>query len=179
MRVLAIDTETTGLIANRLMSRERQPHVIQFSSCLLDLDSAEIFHEYSTYVKPPARDLLSDKILKITGIRWEDLEGAPAFAAVAEKVTSIIESAPVVVAHNLAYDRGVIDVETARLGRSVAWPRGICSVEQTIHLVGRRLDLSELHQFLTGSGHVNAHRADADVSALVRCLVEMRRRDML
>ena len=67
-----------------------------------------------------------------------------------------------------------------RLGRTVRWPEKLyCTVEQTIHLKGARLDLMSLHEELLGAKFDNAHKADADVGALTRCLVEMYKRDMI
>jgi DNA polymerase III epsilon subunit-like protein len=85
-----------------------------------------------------------------------------------------------VAAHNFSFDRDVLDVEASRIKRRIRWPRRtICTVEQTSHLKGIRLDLSSLHEMLTGEKFVDAHRADADTMALARCLIAMRKKDML
>jgi hypothetical protein len=61
----------------------------------------------------------------------------------------------------------------------VKWPRRICTVEQTQHIKGFRLNLSGLHEFLFGEKFSGAHRAKVDVAALVRCSSEMFKREML
>lgn len=105
------------------------------------------------------------------------LAEAPPFSAVAERIFSVVEKYHVVAAHHLSYDREMLDLEARRLGREIKWPRRcICTVEQTVHLRGFYLDLTSLHEHLLGSKFEGAHRAEGDVGALVRCLVEMRRR---
>jgi DNA polymerase-3 subunit alpha len=104
---------------------------------------------------------------------------APPIEVVFPRIKKIIEASPLVIAHNASFDREVVDIEAERLKAIVAWPRVICTVEQSTFLKGYRLSLSELHEFLTGTKFAGAHRAKVDVEALARCVVEMIRRDML
>ena len=180
MIVAAIDTETTGLIESRLMRLELQPHVIQFAGVVVDLDGGKILDELELMIKPPRLDLVTKKITDLTGITREMLAQARPFSAYAEDVYNLIESAPCVAAHNLTFDAAMIDLEGERIGKKVEWPeRRICTVEQSVHLKGYNPDLTTLHQFLLGDKFEMAHTAGADVRALVACLVEMRRREMI
>jgi len=180
MKCLAIDTETTALIDSPLKPEERQPYVTEFCGILVDLSSGAVLEEYSTLVKPLRFDAITDKIVKITRITRDMLSSAPLFVKVADKIKEMIESAEMVAAHNLSFDRRVIDVEFKRINKFVNWPRRlVCTVEQTVHIKGYRLDLSSLHAALLGIDFADAHRADVDTKALVRCLVEMKQRDWL
>lgn len=183
MIVLAIDTETTGLVTAPLMPLDRQPHVIQFSGLLVEIDRTEttILDEFTTFIKPPRKELFSEKISKLTQITWENLENAPPFADVAERIfDDLIYLSPAVAAHNLSFDRMVLDFEAQRLGREIVWPeRMICTVEQTNYVKGFRLDLGGLHEGLHGEKFAGAHQASADVGALVRCLITMHERGMI
>ena len=179
MIVLALDCESTGLMEGRLLKHDRQPHVIQFAATLVNLDTGERIHEYDTFVQPPGKELLSDKVSKITGIVWDDLKNAPFFFDVADRILPLIELSPMAVAHNLSFDRDVLDTEARRLGRSIKWPKMFCTAEATVHLKGFRLDLASLHEHLVGMDLIGGHRADADVAALVRCLIAMRKKDLI
>jgi DNA polymerase III epsilon subunit-like protein len=179
MIVTAIDTETTGFLGNRLMAGDLQPYMIQFCSVKVNLDTEEILDKYVTFIRPPRQDLLTEKIVEITRITWDDIKDTPMFGSVAHEIIGRIEEAETVVAHNLSFDRGVLDVEAARIKRAIKWPNMICSVEQTIYIKGIRLDLSSLHEILLGERFEDAHRADVDTMALVRCLIAMRRQDMI
>jgi DNA polymerase III epsilon subunit-like protein len=84
-----------------------------------------------------------------------------------------------VIAHNLSYDRDMLNIEFQRLGHFIAWPPGLCTVEQSVHYKGYRLNLTGLHEYLFGQPFAGAHRARPDVEALTRCCVEMfKRRDL-
>jgi hypothetical protein len=84
-----------------------------------------------------------------------------------------------VAAHNFVFDRDAIGFEAARIGRRVCWPPAYCSVEQTVHVFGYNADLTKLHEHLLGVRFEGSHTASGDVDALVACLREMRRRDMM
>lgn len=170
------DTETTGLVDNRLRKIERQSEIIEFYGCLIDLETGEITSELDTLIKPKQYPMSKETIEKTkTRLNNELLFNAPNFASKAEEIRSLLETAPIVYAHNAAFDSEMIDIEMERLGKKVAWPRIICTIEQTMHLKGFRLSLTALHQHLFNEAFEGAHRAKHDVMALVRCCVELRK----
>lgn len=180
------DTETTGLIENRSMPLDRLPEVIEFYGETIDLNSGRKLDEYHTLIKPAKPlspmpvDFKSKKtITDITGITNEMLKNAPLFKGVSEKIFSLIESAPLVIAQNASFDRDMLDIEAERLSLRIEWPPVICSIEQTVHLKGYRLGLGALHELLFGKTFSGAHRAKADVEALSRCCVELAKRGEL
>ena len=175
MIVLAFDTETTGLIDNGTLPLDKQPECIEFAGTLVDLDSGEILNEFSTLIRS-SRMPLPTVITKITGIKDADLADAPAFSAVAETIRAAIESAPAVLAHNASFDVEMVTQEFRRLGQTVTWPLILCTVEQSLFYSGFRLSLTALYELLFKEKFPEAHRAGGDVSALVRCAVEMRKR---
>lgn len=177
MRALVLDTETTALIDNHTLPLDKLPEVIEFVGILVDLKTAKVLDLQETLVKPKKK--VSAEVTAITTITNEMLAKAPTFAHVADSIAATIESAPLIIAHNASYDKEVLDIEFERMGRKIKWPRVICTVEQTIHLKGFRLGLSALHELLFGEKFEGAHRARVDVEALVRCCVELVRRDIL
>jgi hypothetical protein len=69
----------------------------------------------------------------------------------------------------------MLDLEYEKLGQKIMWPaQRICTVEQTIHVTGNRINLGDLHMLLTGQQHVGAHRAMPDVLATLNCLRAIR-----
>ena len=177
MRVCIFDTETTALLPVSIASDSLQPRLIEFYGCVVGDDDA-ILEEYEALVYPGHP--LSEETTKITGLTDADLVAAPGFDRVADNIDSIIASCDMVVAHNLSYDMGVLDVEFGRLGRTVRWPSlKLCTVEQTVYLKGVRLSLSNLHEFLFSEKFEGAHRARVDVQALVKCFCHLRREDLI
>jgi len=177
MRALLYDTETTGLLSNHTMKIIHQPHVIEFYGCVASLKTGKIEKEMNVLVKPPVK--IEQEITNITTITDEMVKDAPSFDRVAVDIFSFLEGAPVIFAHNASYDKEIIDLEAERLKRTVKWPRMVCTVEQTVSLRGIRLSLSDLHAHLFGAPFAGAHRAEADVKALLRCCVELYKRDVL
>lgn len=169
-----LDTETTDLIANRKLKLARQPYIVEFYGVMQDLASGEVFKEVDTLIRVPVK--IPEKSSKITGIKDEDLKDAPVFSEVADRIADLIESAPLVIAHNASFDQEMIDIEFERLGRKLKWPKLLCTVEATVHLSGFRLSLTAMHDKLFGKGFPEAHRAKQDVAALARCCVELYQR---
>lgn len=68
---------------------------------------------YQTLVDPGTP--ISPFVIRLTGIRPEDLEGQPAFEEVWPELATLLEGR-VLVAHNLPFDRRILRREAARLG---------------------------------------------------------------
>lgn len=177
LKSLIFDTETTGLIFNRTIKDDKLPHIIEFYGCLVDLDTGIMLDEYETLINPGIA--ISPEITGITGIDDAMVKEAPKFASVANWIQALVESADEMIAHNLAYDEEVMRVEYDRLKRPIKFPMMLCTVEQTVHLKGYRLSLTALHELLFGEGFPSAHEAKADVLALVKCCVELKKRGVI
>lgn len=177
MKFFVFDTETTALIYNSVRPLAKQPHIVEFYGAMVD-DAGERFDELEFLCKPPIA--LPEETTRITGLTEADLKDAKPFSAYADEVIRFIEMSDGVVAHNLGYDWAMVENELKRIDRTVKWPiRRICTVENTEHLIGRRLKLTDLHAHLFGEGFPEAHRARNDAEATVRCFLELRQRGVL
>lgn len=178
MQAFIFDTETTGLIPNLSLKDEHLPEMTEFYGSTVDLDSGEVVSDYGTLVKP--KRSISDEIVAITGIDNDLVRDAPPFAKVADAIQGAILSAPMVIAHNLSFDTDMVALEFARIGKELRWPDlMVCTVEQTVHRKGYRLNLGDLHAELFGEPHEGAHRAKPDVDALVKVCVQLRKEGYL
>ena len=174
MRHLIFDTETTALISNSLLADRFQPQIIEFFGHIID-ENAQVVEELEFFCNPGQP--LPKEVTQITGIKDEQVRNEKPFSHYAGQVELLIRSADTVVAHNLSYDMAVVDGEFKRLKQAVGWPvNRICTVEQTEHLKGHRLNLNALHEELFGERFTGAHRARTDVDALTRCYVELIKR---
>jgi len=173
VKATVFDTETTGLILNRTVRQAMWPEVIEFSSATIDWDTLEELGDYTTLIKPSAR--ITEDTTKVTGITNDMVHTAPSFRDVSERIRWTLESSDLVIAHNASFDVEMLDMQLERLRQpGMKWPRVICTVEQTVGMEGRRLTLGELHERLFGAKHEGAHRADADVRALLRCVIRLK-----
>lgn len=176
-RTMVFDTETTALVANHSLPLSAQPHVVEFYGAILNA-RGDVVEEMEFLCKPPVP--ITEEITKITGISPSMVEECLPFAEYAEALQHFIESADSVAAHNLSYDFFVLGSEFERLGTKLNWPIvRICTVEQTVHLRGHRMNLSSLHEHLFGETFIGAHRARRDVEALIRCFNRLREEDMV
>jgi DNA polymerase III epsilon subunit-like protein len=179
MLTAIFDLETTGLVENTAIVLDKQPRIIEFYGCVVDFDG-EMEDELSSLIDPGIE--LDKTVTKITGITNEMLKGKPTFAEFLPLVSDFFLGADAVVAHNLIFDRTVMNFELQRNGVNPAlfWPeRQICTLESTEYLKGYRLSLQKLHEHLFVEGFSGAHRARMDVVATTRCFFELQRRGMI
>jgi len=177
MKHLIFDTETTDLLASASMSIERKPRVIEFAAILWD-DATSDEQEFNWLFDPGVP--IKPKAAEVTHITDDMVRGKPPFAEMAPAIRALLVLADVIVAHNLHFDRHILSCEFIRADTAdVKWPRGICTVENTEHLLGRRMKLAELYRFLFAEDFHGAHRAIGDVRALLRCYRELIKRGEL
>lgn len=171
MRTLVLDTETTDLIKNKLQSLDRQPRIIEFFALSLDSAGNEI-EAFNYLINPGIK--IEPKTTEITGITQDMLNDQKPFSSIAQHILELIEVHDEIVAHNMSYDKSVIDFEMKRQGKKIKWPDLICTVESTEYIKGHRLNLGSLHELLFSEPFTGAHRAENDVRALTRCFVKLR-----
>jgi DNA polymerase-3 subunit epsilon len=186
LKALIFDTETTGLTGTALLQQDRQPSVIEFYGAIFTLQKNGKYRanrNVEFLIKPPTpfkeEGVRRKNITAITGLTNEMLADRPMFADVAKVIFDFIESAPLVIAHNLAFDKEMLDLEAKRMQYMIKWPPGLCTIEQTVHLKGDRLKLEELYTHLFKEKFTTAHRAKADVMALARCCAELHRQRII
>lgn len=173
--MILFDTETTNLLMPEIANLAQQPHMIELAVIKLGPKYKEV-ERFTTLLKPPV-PLDEEAHKTITGLTNADLAKAPIFLEVWERVAALFLGEPLVVAHNLNFDLGVLTTELRRIGKEYCFPyppNQVCTVESTKHLKGRRLKLTELHELKIGKPFKQKHRAMSDVEALVRIIKEMK-----
>lgn len=169
MSTILFDTETTGLLKPDANELKAQPEITEiFMSKTEDFKSWTHLH---LLMKPSMP--VSAEITRITGITNEMLKDRPSFAECYLEIAEFFHGCDTMVAHNLAFDRSMVANELLRIDKvlNFPWPiHHICTVEKSMHIEQRRLNLTKLHDYATGQSSIpNAHRASGDVEALVKC----------
>lgn len=97
LKVVYIDTETTGLIPNNLF------HEIIEIACIVEIDRkrVETFH---SKIKPMNIERANPQALKINHYQTEDWITAPTFEKIAQKIQDIFDDVDVVIGHNVKFD---------------------------------------------------------------------------
>jgi DNA polymerase III epsilon subunit family exonuclease len=172
LRVVAFDTETTGL------SPFDGDRIIEFGAVVLTVgaDGKVVDAEAHDWLFNPGIPI-PPKVVQLTGISDDDVADAPEFESKAKEIRALLKSG-ICVAHNYAFDRGMLVAELDRCGLSFPDPFAEIDTlalsqlkfpDARSHKLGdlcRTLDV-ELRQ---------AHRATDDAEACGRAFIEIARR---
>ncbi|HYF06521.1 MAG TPA: 3'-5' exonuclease [Acetobacteraceae bacterium] len=162
-----VDTETTGFAVGGV-----QPRIVSMAWIVADcVDQPRAVR--GAIVRPEGFTIPRDatRVHGITTARARR-EGRPLPEVLAAFEADLAGfGVRALVAHNLAYDRPVIEAEYARLGRAcpIAALEGLC----TMHAARRAspwesASLGAVHARLFGAAVADAHQAEADVAACAR-----------
>lgn len=178
MITLVFDTETTGIPIHPNARMENQPRNIEWGGALVN-SKGEILEEFGTLINPEViptnvdkRSNLIDKakIFKISGIDTDILKDYPTFKDVAPQIRPFFEKADQLIAHNLPFDKAMMELDLKRCGLEEDWPWPkiqTCTVQEHKEEWGRFPKLLELFEHYTGTPLAQTHRALDDVKALV------------
>jgi len=164
MRVAIVDCETTGLLRHPRAKPALQPRVIEFGAIIINAAGERL--DAMSQLFNPEQDLEAI-ITKITGLTDADLCEQPKFAQLAEDVSRFISGCDVIIAHNLPFDKGVLELEFQRLGIQCDWPKiQLCTVQENAPVYGYRVKLKDLYADVMGQPLAQTHRALDDCEAL-------------
>lgn len=151
LRYAVVDLETTGLTPGA-------DAVVEVAVVLADAEG-EPEADWHTLVRP-WRPLAATHV---HGLRAGDLEDAPPFEAVADRLDQLLDGR-ILVAHNAGFDAAMLAQEWGRLGQDRRWTAA-CTREaaEQLGLSGQRLP--ELMEELAVERVGNAHRAASDAEA--------------
>lgn len=169
------DTETTGLPGVSLLELTKQPEIIEFGAIKLNDETFEEVGAIHFLCRPRILPL-DPVIVKITGIRTEDLVDKPPFVSFLPQVIDFFLGEQTMVAHNLPFDRQLLYFELRRLGLewNFPWPyHHRCTAELTQDIKGKPMKHEDLYEHYIGHSANQTHRALDDVRQLcdiVRCM---------
>lgn len=172
LRVIAFDTETTGL------SPFDGDRIIEFGAVVLTVgaEGRVIDVEHHDWLFNPGIPI-PPKVVQLTGISDDDVADKPEFDTRAGQIRSLLKSG-ICVAHNYAFDRSMLVAELDRCGLS--FPDPFAEID-TLALSQRMFPDASSHKLehLCKTLDVElrqAHRATDDAEACGRAFVELARR---
>ena len=169
---LFIDTETTGLQRGGV-----QPRIVSIAWVISDSPSQHHSLRYMI-VKPNGFRIPQDAI-DVHDISNEQAhkEGVPIDLALDALALDVRTHKPSsVIAHNLSFDRPIVDAEHQRIGRGsvLSGLRGTCTaLLSQRRWPGQPAKLNAVYQRLFGAGIKQQHNAHADVLACERIYFEL------
>ncbi|MBD3270822.1 3'-5' exonuclease [Candidatus Peregrinibacteria bacterium] len=184
MKIIVFDTETTGMPATSGRV-EDQPYIVQFAAITYEYDqSNKAFKEigrFNQLIKSPVK--IPENCTQIHGITDQMVEKMPSFVEKSQEIYDLFKNADMAVAHNLEFDKTILDAEFKRSGLDNHYlPTELYDTmketKSLCKLPGRNGNykspkLMELHQFLFGIHFDNAHNAIKDVEATGKCIEKL------
>lgn len=168
MRLVVLDTETTGLAV------EKGHRVVEIG-CVELVERRPSGRQFQRYLNPERQ--MDAGASEVTGLNDEFLADKPRFAEVVESFVEFVEGAELII-HNAAFDVGFLNAELARVG----WPRRIeqmCQVTDTLAMArerypGQRNSLDALCKRLdVDNQHRTLHGALLDAEILAEVYLAM------
>ena len=125
--IMIFDTETTGLLPKKqteykpyklefpleILNRE-YPYITQLSYIIYDLKELKIKKSFNTYIKIPEEVELSEIVKRITGITREKCDSGMDIVDALNLFHDDWLKVDVIVAHNMYFDRNMINIECRR-----------------------------------------------------------------
>ena len=170
MRIVFLDTETTGL------SAATGDRIIEVG-CIEMVDRALTGRHLHLYVNPQRSS--HPDALRVHGLTDEFLSDKPVFAAVAQELLAFVEGAEIVI-HNAAFDLGFLDEELRRLDRP-AFRESAAGITDSLLMAretypGKSNSLDALCKRLeVDNRHRTAHGALLDAGLLAQVYLRMTR----
>ena len=204
--ILAFDTETTGFppridrSKDRVPTIEEYPYILQLSFVLFDADTQTIIRKYNEYVRIPDNVQIPEAATSVNGIDKQmcNVRGLP-IDHILYDFHEAYMSADIIVAHNIAFDRKMVEIEVRRnlphipymlslfnelfndlndiqTVCTMAMGKNVCNLytEKNGSRWKKPPKLAELHAHLFGNVPDNLHDALVDTTACLDCYLKMR-----
>ena len=202
--VLIFDTETTGLFPKNNKNKQEYPFIVQLSFIVFDLNKKEIVFKYNEYIKQRSSDNINydSEAFKITKITKQMCDNGVSIIEALNAFYTYYMNVQYVVAHNLDFDREMIQLEIIRNFESFKmekftdiwvlfneafnkmWGIKTCC---TMHIGKFECKLSnkngfgykmpklvELHNHLFGKTPSNLHDSLTDCYVCLKCFIKMK-----
>lgn len=181
---LFFDTETTGLPADyKAPAGAGWPHIVSLS-WLLTLPDGRPIKQRHCIIKPDGYEI-PEASTKVHGITTaQALEKGLPLDMVMVGFTADAFKASMLIAHNLAFDRKVLETGFLKAGilyNPFAYVKNFCTMEAGTELVRipspyggfKWPKLVELYKHLFGTEFTGQHSSDSDTAACARCFFEI------
>tara|TARA_B100001287_G_C22618902_1_gene499006 strand:- start:598 stop:1257 length:660 start_codon:yes stop_codon:yes gene_type:complete len=194
MKVLVFDTETTGIIKDTMTDLNDYPNIVQLSYIVYDTIKKNIVECCDFIINHKNKFKIPEESTKVHGITNEiSLKQGVSIKKALKSLLDSLNDVNYLVAHNLNFDKKMIEVELSRLGLdgpkminkiiynledfcTMNKSRSICKIDTgRKNTLGRTIyknpKQSELHKHLFGTTPVNLHNSLNDVLVCLRCFI--------
>lgn len=185
MKVLIVDTETTGLPVKGDEYSFEQPFVVQLAGVLFDIQGEEIEKSINTLIIPPQGVIFHEKATQVHGFTEEVVRANGRDAKeVYDELRELRKEAQVIAAYNWEFDERLIRTSSVRIDESyrddpVCGTHGKdilyhCVMKQAMtYFKHPRQKLATVYKTLMGENIQNAHDAMADAVAAMHVMKQL------
>lgn len=179
MRVVTLDTETTGFNKNHGNGRKLgsicDGHRVVEIGCVEILNGVITGREFHSYINP--KRSVDPKAVAVHGLTDAFLSDKPVFKDVAATFLDFIRGADLIVIHNAAFDIAFLDQEFDYL-EGYQKPKGVFRVEDTLELArevfpGEANRLEDLCRRFSLNGRAGLHDALSDARMLAEVYIRL------
>jgi DNA polymerase III epsilon subunit-like protein len=177
MKILVFDTETTGLVG-----KNDNVYICQLAWCVYNTKTKKKAIYTNFILNVPIEIQNSD----IHGITTEISNKGYDFSEIIDIFLADVDSCDMIVAHNLKYDLQALEIELNRLERYddidyLYNKKYYDTMKESIQLLKitgkygkyKYPKLQELYTYFFGCNFENAHNAEADIKATLKCYIEL------
>ncbi|MBF42743.1 MAG: hypothetical protein CMD97_05770 [Gammaproteobacteria bacterium] len=164
MKVIYIDTETTGLKPRHLF------HEIIEIAIIVEINGIRT-SDFHTKIKPMNIDRANPKALEINGYNQKEWDISPTFEKIASKISDIFKDVDIIIGHNVKFDVEFINEHFISLGMAPIRPKQIDTItiayEHLVPIGLKSVSMDSIRAFLKWDTE-NAHTAMKDVEDVFR-----------
>lgn len=196
-KLLIFDVETTGLLP-KAGSGELNPHIIQFSFILYNVEDNIIEETHNYYIQVGPDVVISPKITELTGITRDMCESKGIHIVDALlHFSRAYDQATMVIAHNHSFDSAMVKIEVERNREhpranfiNMFQPDGpskiqFCTMRSSVNICNIMVEkpgqkpykkwptLLELYRHQFASTPDNLHNSIVDVLVCMRCFLKL------
>ena len=187
MKVLVVDTETTGL-PYYLDGKRKYPSIVQWSFVVFDMETETVLREHDYIIK--ALDPIPPETTAIHGITEEMSQSGFDFRDVYPTYIECVEISNVIIGHNIDFDMNVMKHQCSRLYLEFQHPNEIfCTAKSSTNIccierIGKRgkyfkyPKLIELYEFLFNETPTGLHNSMKDVWVCLRCYCQLKQKNI-
>lgn len=173
MKLLFVDTETTGLPKNwkaPATDIDNWPRVVEFAAIKILMGS--LFRENHESILKPDGFSIPSEASAVHGLTTEiaTAEGADRDSEL-RALYEDMEKADFICGHNVDYDVNCLKAEFVRLELPLIDYKTLDTMKQTRSLFSKWPKLAELYLAVKGEPMIDAHRAAADIAATYECFL--------
>jgi DNA polymerase III epsilon subunit-like protein len=112
--ILVFDTETTGFLPKDTKDLDLFPYITQLAFVVFDTNTQKIVKSYNKYIKIPSDVEITPFITELTGVTREKCDNGISIIGALHHFYMAYMSVQAMVAHNLAFDVKMIEIEIQR-----------------------------------------------------------------